>query len=91
MLDLTPPRHASTLPRPPEAARHRASQYDRPSTGYGAPLTAHFNRNFRDQEIDGGWRRPLRFERAAGGGRGAGASIFDAKFDRRGKATRSLD
>jgi hypothetical protein len=68
-----------------------ASQDARPSTGYGAPLTAHFNRNFRDQEIDGGWRRPLRFERAAGGGRGAGASIFDAKFDRRGKATRSLD
>jgi len=70
MLDLTPPRHASTLPRPPEAARHRASQDDRPSTGYGAPLTAHFNRNFGTQEIDGELRRPLRFEPAAGGARG---------------------
>jgi hypothetical protein len=29
-----------------------------------APLTAPFNRNFRDQEIDGEWRRPLRFEPA---------------------------
>jgi len=28
----------------------------------GAPLTAHFNRNFGLQEIDGEWRRPLRFE-----------------------------
>jgi hypothetical protein len=31
-------------------------------------LTAPFNRNFRNQEIDGEWRRPLRFECAAGGG-----------------------
>jgi hypothetical protein len=53
-------------------------------------LTARFNRNFRIQEIDGEWRRPIRFEPAAGGGHGASASIFDAKFDRRGKTTRSL-
>jgi hypothetical protein len=35
-----------------------ASQDARPSTGYGAPLTAHFNRNFGAQEIDGELRRP---------------------------------
>jgi hypothetical protein len=32
-----------------------------------APLTAHSNRNFRLQEIDGELRRLLRFEPAAGG------------------------
>ena len=41
--------------RPPQAARAKR-----------APLTAPFNRNFRLQEIDGKWRRPLRFEPAAG-------------------------
>ena len=44
----------------------------------------------RRQEIDGELRRPLRFEPAAGGGHRDRASIFDAKFDRRGKATKSL-
>jgi hypothetical protein len=67
-----------------------ASQDARRSTGYGAPLTAHFNRNFRNQEIDGELRRPFPFEPAAGGRHRASASIFDAEFDRRGKATRSL-
>ena len=45
------------------------------ATPYGAPppavetLDSPFNRNFR-QEIDGEWRRPLRFEPAGGAGRG---------------------
>jgi hypothetical protein len=42
---------------PPKAARFRA------------PLTAHFNRNLRIQEIDGELRRPLRCEPAVGGPR----------------------
>ena len=45
--------------RPPEAARLK-----------GAPLTGHFNRNFRLQEIDGELRRLVGSEPAAGRGRG---------------------
>ena len=60
---------------------HRASRDARLSTGYGAPLTAPFNRNFRLQEIDGEWLRPLRSEPAAGAGSGKTPAFGDAGVD----------